>query len=199
MVRQRASSVAELLDVLPQARLDIPTTETVMVSATPSPAESRPAIPLLAAVKRVKAVVEPINRNTTFLSDLFNARWMTNPVSSLKLISLILGAYFTYGLAYPQQSNPLAHLVFISYPLELYPGENPAVQLYDKGLQWDAAFLGFYIIVFSFLRQAITEFGVGPLARRLGLRGEKVKRFEEQGYALCYFTCSGLLGLVSLL
>lgn len=50
------------------------------------------------------------------------------------------------------------------------------------------AFLGFYIIVFSFLRQVITEMGVRPLGVRLGIRGRsKSARFNEQGYAFCTF------------
>lgn len=126
-------------------------------------------------------------------------RWMTNPASSLKIIQIILASYTVFGFVFPDRPNPIAHLIIISYRLPLLP-EDEGVRRYDKGLHYDAAFLAFYIVVFSFIRQTVTEYGVKPVAIKLGLKGRaKLERFMEQGYAMLYFLCSSLLGLVSLL
>ena len=62
----------------------------------------------------------------------------------------------------------------------------------------DLAFLAYYIIVFSWIRQSLTIYVLKPIAPHYGIRKPaKVDRFAEQGYAVVYFTASGLLGLVS--
>ncbi len=132
--------------------------------------------------------------NSGFLSDLRTFKWMVNPLTSLKLIVLVLSAYA--GLEYTLQAgraNPLAPFVFISYPLAREAGEERTH--YSKG-PLDVCFLLFYIVVFSFVRQSITEYFVRPLAKRLGIRTEsKQLRFMEQAYAAIYFSASGALGL----
>lgn len=61
----------------------------------------------------------------------------------------------------------------------------------------DLAFLAYYVIVFSFLRQFWTIHILRPLAWKLGIKKEaKLDRFAEQGYAVVYFSTSGALGLV---
>ena len=129
-----------------------------------------------------------------FLNDLRTFKWMVNPLTSLKLIVLVLAAYFGLGWTLPEGArNPLAPFVFISYPLGHEAGE--ARTHYTKG-PLDVCFLLFYIIVFSFVRQSITEFVVRPFAKKLGIRTEsKQLRFMEQAYAAIYFTASGTFGL----
>jgi len=129
-----------------------------------------------------------------FLNDLRTFKWMVNPLTSLKLIVLVLAAYASLEYSLPAgTANPLAPFVFISYPLTREAGESRAP--YSKG-PLDACFLLFYIIVFSFVRQSITEFVVRPFARRLGIKTEsKQLRFMEQAYAAIYFSASGALGL----
>jgi acyl-CoA-dependent ceramide synthase len=61
----------------------------------------------------------------------------------------------------------------------------------------DIAFVAYYIIVFSFIRQSLFLYVLKPLARSHGIKREaKLDRFAEQAYAVIYFTCSGSLGLV---
>lgn len=193
--------------------------DSIPASNPPSPLIPNQAGSLerMAAEIAKKEKLREGNEEGGFLSDLVSWKWMTNPASSAKLILLIGSAYslwelYHHSIPTPSPSsvspNPFAALLFISYPLlpSLAPDgtipkdgttTNAGGIRYDKGPQ-DALFLAFYIIVFSFLRQAITEFGVRPLAVKLGVRGEsKLKRFMEQGYALCYFLASASLGLVS--
>lgn len=96
----------------------------------------------------------------------------------------------TFGLS----SNPISPFLVISYPLPLQADE--AYHRYGKGNK-DLLFLGFYIIVFSFIRQTITEYLIKPYAAWLGLKGTKQQRFIEQGYAVFYWGSSTLIGLVS--
>jgi acyl-CoA-dependent ceramide synthase len=119
---------------------------------------------------------------------------MVNPETSLQLISMVLAAWAGLEITLPSgTSNPLSPLIFISYPLKPVAGEDE--QKVGKGPK-DLAFLGFYIVVFSFLRQSITEYLVRPLAKRLGLKSEsKTQRFMEQAYGIIYWGGSGALGL----
>lgn len=119
--------------------------------------------------------------------------WLVRPADALKVIVAFVAAWFATDRLVGADRNPITPFLFISYPLPTAPGE--ASQRYGKG-PLDLAFLGFYIIVFSFLRQSVTEYLVRPLARNLGLRTEsKVQRFMEQAYAVVYFSASGAYGL----
>lgn len=120
--------------------------------------------------------------------------WLVRPADALKVIVAVVAAWFATDRLVGADRNPITPFLFISYPLPTEPGESS--QRYGKG-PLDLAFLGFYIIVFSFLRQSVTEYLVRPLARNLGLRTEsKVQRFMEQAYAVVYFSASGAYGLV---
>ncbi|CAH7671705.1 hypothetical protein PPACK8108_LOCUS6512, partial [Phakopsora pachyrhizi] len=61
-----------------------------------------------------------------------------------------------------------------------------------KGLK-DLPFLAFYVIVFSFLRQAVIKYFVKTYATWLGLRGTKLQRFVDQGYAIFYWGSSTII------
>jgi hypothetical protein len=70
-------------------------------------------------------------------------------------------------------------------------------QMLMTSFDQDLAFVAYYIVVFSFIRQSLFLYVLRPLARSYGIRQEgKIERFAEQGYAVIYFTCSGSLGLV---
>ena len=85
-------------------------------------------------------------------------------------------------------------MLFISHPL---PDSSPDDPRYRKG--WlDLVFIGYHIIVFSFIRQFTLFHIVYPIARRLGVRKPaKVERFGEQGYAMLYYGAIGIWGAVS--
>ena len=95
----------------------------------------------------------------------------------------------------PSKPNPLAPGIMISYPLPRLPEET--VTHYGKG-PLDYYFLAFYVVVFSCIRQSVTEYVLRPFAKSQGIKGEsKLLRFMEQGYAFLYFSVFGSLGLVS--
>lgn len=76
----------------------------------------------------------------------------------------------------------------------LFPNE-PKLLRYGKGVL-DVLFMSFYVIVFSFLRQIITESLFKPLAARWGIKSpNKQTRFAEQGYALTYWGMTSIIGL----
>jgi acyl-CoA-dependent ceramide synthase len=121
--------------------------------------------------------------------------WLVKPAQTLQVVLAVVAAWAAVERFAPGP-NPLTPFLFISYPLSQQPGDN-GEQKYGKGLL-DLAFLSFYIIVFSFVRQSITEYLIRPLARNLGLKSEsKVVRFMEQAYAVVYFSASGAFGLAS--
>lgn len=94
-----------------------------------------------------------------------------------------------------QQDNPLSPFILISYPLPLVQ-EDASVRRYGKGPK-DVLFLAFYVLVFSFIRQAALSYIITPLACRAGIKGHrKVERFIEQGYAFMYWSTSSIIGFV---
>ncbi|GAA6033082.1 hypothetical protein JCM8097_002934 [Rhodosporidiobolus ruineniae] len=120
--------------------------------------------------------------------------WLVKPVQTLQVILVVVAAWAALERFLPADTaNPLTPFLFISYPLPAEVGD--VEPKYGKGPR-DLAFLSFYIIVFSFLRQSITEYLIRPFARGLGLKGEsKITRFMEQAYAVVYFSASGAFGL----
>lgn len=174
--RKRSNSVKETLDALEPTRTDH--------RITPSTSSSLSS-------KRPKGVAKLPWEASGRLS------WLVSPFKTLQIILLTISTWFLIERLTPYSgpSNPLSRLLFISYPLPRELGETE--QKFGKG-GYDLCFLGFYIIVFSFLRQSITEYLIRPLAKRLGLKTEsKQARFMEQAYAVVYFSASGVFGLVS--
>ncbi|BGP57504.1 hypothetical protein JCM8202_002222 [Rhodotorula sphaerocarpa] len=119
--------------------------------------------------------------------------WFVRPEDSLKVIVGVAAAWLAVDRFAGPERNPFAPFLFISYPLAPEAGDNG--NRYGKGFR-DFMFLLYYIVVFSFLRQTVTEYLVRPLARKLGLRTEsKQQRFMEQAYAVIYFSASSAYGL----
>jgi acyl-CoA-dependent ceramide synthase len=110
----------------------------------------------------------------------------------LMMIPVILWAnqwmLIDLGLMGPYKVNPFAWMIFPSHRL---PNG-----LYHKGLL-DFVFIGYYIIFWSFVRQFVTLYILRPMGRSLGIKGSKVMRFTEQGYAVFYFGIMGTAGIVS--
>ncbi|GAA5942238.1 hypothetical protein JCM1841_002079, partial [Sporobolomyces salmonicolor] len=172
-VRKRSNSVKQALDQLEPVQLP--------VADHPQATGSRrsPSAP--------QAWVEP----TGPLS------WLVKPAQAAQVIAVVVAAWAALEqltTSFSGARNPLTPLLFISYPLP-HEARDGSSQRYGKGPR-DLAFLAFYIVVFSFLRQSITEFLIRPLARRLGLKTQtKQARFMEQAYAFVYFSASGAFGL----
>ncbi|KAA1092402.1 Ceramide synthase 6 [Puccinia graminis f. sp. tritici] len=130
-----------------------------------------------------------------FWHDLKTMRWMRHPGTSFRMILIILLPW-----AFLEQfrflgwidSNPLTSFVLISYRLPLQADES--YHRYGKGTK-DFLFLAFYIIVFSCIRQTVTEYLIRPYARYLALKGTKQDRFVDQGYAVFYWGSATLIGM----
>ncbi|KAJ3512540.1 hypothetical protein NLJ89_g3464 [Agrocybe chaxingu] len=122
-------------------------------------------------------------------------RWVIDPKISFKLLLLPLVLYANWELiapyAKPGIPNPFA-------PLFLLSGRIPDVKPDDPRYQkswWDFAFLGYYVVFFSFVREALNINVSRPTARYFGLKREaKIDRFGEQAYALLYFMVMGAWG-----
>lgn len=126
--------------------------------------------------------------------------------SSAKIAGLVLLLWVNWRLFTPSTPNPFSYFLFISHrvPLSAVLLSEPSAALsgdtirYQKGYG-DLAFLAFYIVVFSCLRQTTTLYVFLPFAKWWGIKNErKQERFVEQGYALLYWGSAGLFGLVSL-
>ncbi|KAI5476781.1 hypothetical protein MNV49_007296 [Pseudohyphozyma bogoriensis] len=147
-----------------------PTTGTPPRSATPRPTKTR---------------TKTVAYGPTYL------HWVTRPQDSFVVLAAIAALYLASSVLLPSSSdNPFSPFLFISYLLE---GDREG--RYRKGPK-DLLFLPFWVVAFSFLRQASTLWVVKPVGRWLGIRGgRKMERFMEQGYAVIYFSCSSLAGL----
>jgi acyl-CoA-dependent ceramide synthase len=67
--------------------------------------------------------------------------------------------------------------------------------LYSKGLL-DVLFVGFHVIVWTFLRAFSIDYILKPLAKRMNTRPGLWDRFGEQGWLAFYYTPSFLTGMV---
>ncbi|KAG8725171.1 hypothetical protein FRC09_006794 [Ceratobasidium sp. 395] len=137
------------------------------------------------------------NQCSGLWQDFKTLKWMREPASSFKLLMIPVMSYSGFELVtrYIFQytcKNPFAPLLFISYYL---PDSEVLDPRFDKG--WlDLAFLAYYVIFFSFVRQSVTIYILIPWAKSLGIRKEsKLDRFAEQGYAVFYFGIFGSLGI----
>ncbi|RLV91626.1 Sphingosine N-acyltransferase LAG1 [Spathaspora sp. JA1] len=66
---------------------------------------------------------------------------------------------------------------------------------YGKGGD-DFKFVAFYALVFTFIREFLMCCFLRPIAKFCGIKREsKQKRFMEQTYSMCYYGCTGPIGL----
>ncbi|EIW61986.1 uncharacterized protein TRAVEDRAFT_44814 [Trametes versicolor FP-101664 SS1] len=141
--------------------------------ATPSPVTpSRSSSP----------VVRWSTESRGFWQDLKSLRWVVVPSSSLKILLLVFILWANWELLAPyiakDTPNPFAPLLFISHRIPDTPEDDPR---YQKGYL-DLAFLAYYIVFWSFVRQTITVYLCRPAAKWFGIRREtKLDRFGEQG------------------
>jgi hypothetical protein len=120
--------------------------------------------------------------------EIYGPKWLqsiSSPGDSFVLLASVVSLWAAWEcfapppsslfLSYTVPSNPFAAFLFISYPIQ-HLGETR----YKKGWN-DVAFLAFYVVAFSFVRQAATQFVIKGLGTRLGVRrGRKMERFLEQ-------------------
>ena len=71
---------------------------------------------------------------------------------------------------------------------------DPETGLYAKGKD-DIYFVSFWVIMFTFLRAAVMEHLLIPIAKKEGIK--TTTRFAEQGWLFIYYSTSWTLGMVS--
>ncbi|KAF8913992.1 TLC domain-containing protein [Gymnopilus junonius] len=122
-------------------------------------------------------------------------RWAVDPVASFKLLLFHLILYLNWEFVAPYVNlgiqNPFAGLFLLKGRVPGTASEDPR---YQKSW-WDLAFLAYYVVFFSFIRQSVAIRVSRPVAKYFGLKREsKIDRFGEQTYALLYFGASGICG-----
>ncbi|KAF8608844.1 longevity assurance proteins LAG1/LAC1 [Ceratobasidium sp. AG-I] len=127
----------------------------------------------------------------SYWQDATTLNWTRYPGSSFRLAILPVVFWCNWELSGVPVQNPFSSLLFISNPIKTTP--TGQVQ-YAKSYA-DLAFIAYYIVVFSFIRQFLHFYAIHPLARHLGLRGSKEDRFVEQAYSFLYYGSMGVLGL----
>ncbi|EPT03761.1 hypothetical protein FOMPIDRAFT_1058579 [Fomitopsis schrenkii] len=128
--------------------------------------------------------------------DIRTWRWVIAPRSSFTMLLIVLVAYCNWEVITPYVApgtpNPFSPLLFISYYIPTSSLDDPR---YAKGYL-DLAFIAYYVIFWSWVRQVITLHICWPLARWFGIRKTaKLERFGEQGYAVLYFAFMGAWGI----
>ncbi|KAI8443005.1 hypothetical protein BY996DRAFT_8390597 [Phakopsora pachyrhizi] len=151
-------------------------TQTFQNSQLPTPTKNRS---LSSQSKLNQGIKYWEEESKGFWNNLRTMRWMPHPKFAH------LQSWISYNL--------ISVFIKISYKLPQTAEEEANTdQRYGKGLK-DLPFLAFYVIVFSFLRQAVIKYFVKTYATWLGLRGTKLQRFVDQGYAIFYWGSSTII------
>jgi very-long-chain ceramide synthase len=141
--------------------------------------------------------------------------WLTSPADSFTVLATIFSLWAAWRTFLPsyRDVNPFSAFLFVPYPVTL--GDEGLETRFKKGPR-DLLFLGYWIVVFSFVRSTIMQGPLKKLGRKLGIeRTRKLERFEEQvcpsqslalmmyslsptlqGYAIFYFGLSSIAGFV---
>ncbi|KAI0796696.1 TLC domain-containing protein [Abortiporus biennis] len=127
-------------------------------------------------------------------NDIKSLRWVVVPSSSLKLLLIPIALWANWELLSPFVAkglpNPFAPLLFISHPVPS-PPDDPR---YQKGYL-DLAFIAYYVVVWSWFRQAIILHIWKPFGRSYGIKkNAKLDRLGEQGHAMVYFAITAIWG-----
>ena len=169
--RRRSSSIKEVYEYLKAVPspgehhlLHLRETESLNDVPTPLP---RPELP---RPKKKSKAVKQLEYGPKWL------RWVTHPEDSFLLLAAVASLYLGWEVfARGEGGNPFHAFIFLSHALE----KDGEVR-YQKGWK-DAVFLLFYVVFFSFARQAVTTYVVKPVGRKLGVtRTAKLERFMEQ-------------------
>lgn len=107
-------------------------------------------------------------------------QWVQRPAQSFTILAAVIGSYCAWELFVPTAyANPFADFLFVAYALPHDPNDPAGFVRCQKGPK-DLLFLPFYIVAFSFLRQAVTQYLVRPFGARIGISKGKMGRFMEQ-------------------
>ncbi|KAG8899810.1 hypothetical protein FRB99_006441 [Tulasnella sp. 403] len=186
--RRRANSVQQFITEIEPSDSDTPPSSVILQNGNHHVQNGKPR----RSKRAFRAKPTAPNMSKGLWKDLTSMNWMRVPLSSFVLMCIPVILYINWQIISPGVPNPFRYLLAIQHRLEDSPDDAP---LFQKGYG-DLAFLAYYVIVFSFLRQTLTIHVFRPLAIFLGLRKEaKIDRFTEQCYAMTYWGTTGVLGL----
>lgn len=139
-----------------------------------------------------------INKRVKSNRDLLIKFWQSYVELSLRMtwltplvILVTIGGCYLLSNNYTPD-NPLHMFVAISY--NTHEIDSTGYELYDKGPR-DFAFVFFYMIFFTFLREFAMSVVIPPIAKALGIPRGKMVRFSEQMYVILYCGFSSPFGL----
>ncbi|KNE69061.1 hypothetical protein AMAG_13932 [Allomyces macrogynus ATCC 38327] len=96
-----------------------------------------------------------------------------------------------YAGATMSPTSVFSKFAYPSYELPVTePGQEP---LYDKGW-WDLAFVGYYVVFWTFARATVIDYFIKPLAQACGAPKRLWDRFGEQGWLVVYYTLAFSVG-----
>lgn len=107
-------------------------------------------------------------------------QWLTNPLDSFTVLATIFSLWAAWRIFLPsyRDTNPFSAFLFVSYPVAW--GDKGLETRFRKGPR-DLLFLGYWIVVFSFVRTTLMQGPLKTLGRKFGIRRRrKLERFEEQ-------------------
>ncbi|ODN78918.1 hypothetical protein L202_04442 [Cryptococcus amylolentus CBS 6039] len=183
--RRRSSSVTAALNQIP---LNQQGDGIRPLRVKSQPSFSPIVAPGLGTPSKVKA--RPLSRRYVsdgLWNDVKTGKWLLIPSSSFKLSLIAPILYLLHvGLAYAgiEAFQPGGQIPNVGAKCLLPSNEQ------DGGYAktwWDVALLVHYIVFWTFVRQFMTLKVLAPLAFKLGVRGGKITRFTEQGYAVFYY------------
>lgn len=149
-----------------------------------TPSERRRSISRISALSRASSTDSEIWAKMWTACVELNHRhiWIT----PLAIMVVVYSAYFLSGNY--TESNPLHMFVTVSYQV----GDT---SMYGKGIK-DLAFILYYMVFFSFLREFVMQCILRPISTLVGLKKtSKINRFLEQSYSIFYYGTSGPFGL----
>ncbi|CAG8696057.1 8745_t:CDS:2 [Ambispora leptoticha] len=108
---------------------------------------------------------------------------------------IIIGTIILGYLVNPTSRNPFSKFLFVAYPIGSHHDHTKLTKIsYGKGL-WDLCLISFWVVVFTFTREAIMQYVLKPLGTWAEIKKSKLTRFMEQGYVVIYYSISSAVGV----
>ncbi|KAK4687945.1 hypothetical protein P7C73_g2164, partial [Tremellales sp. Uapishka_1] len=181
--RSRGSSISQALDQVPLNGYSAEGSSQVK--------------PLSGAIKPRKVHVLPeIYLTRGLWNDVKTGRWMLVPSSSFQMMMVPVVMFVNHEMLV--QFGIIPRKVMNPFYYMLFPGDPLPNGKFTKQYT-DLLFLAYWIIVASFVRQSVMFKLLRPLAHNLGIKGGKIERFTEQGYAIFYWGLMSIFGVVGTL
>ncbi|CAG8527442.1 4838_t:CDS:2 [Ambispora gerdemannii] len=137
----------------------------------------------------------PFSKKKT-LSSRFICSYAYPKLHFSELPLIIIGTIILGYLVNPTSRNPFSKFLFIAYQIGSHDHDQMKFtkSSYGKGL-WDLCLISFWVVVFTFTREAIMQYVLKPLGTWAEIKKSKLTRFMEQGYVVIYYSISSAVGV----